>query len=122
MSLCVDVFVRLSDGSSTVLDGVPGVSDSAGSEMTRHTLRWSPGVAELGLDLRLLPTLARADPWVGPEELDGLAVECAAIRGDIAAVAPTTGYGEEYVADRIGNIVAAIERARGVEGGGVVIW
>ncbi|MEV6524799.1 hypothetical protein AB0M43_22845 [Longispora sp. NPDC051575] len=122
MSLCVHVFALLPDGGSAVLDEGPDVPDAAGAERTRHTLWGSSAVADLGLGLRFLPTLAWGDLWVGPDGLDGLAADCAAIRDRLAAVAAATGYTEEFVADRVGNIAAAVDRARGVEGGGVVIW
>jgi len=119
MSLLVNVYLRDDQGRMDFRDGPPG-SDLAGFERLRTDLYGSPSVIALGA--RLLPKLDSDDLYVEtPDELDQLERECALIVAGLAQVAASAGLDPEYVAQRVGNIQAAIERARQA-GGHVVVW
>jgi hypothetical protein len=119
MTLSVDAYVRDPDGRMTFVEG-PAGSDLAGFERTRYDLWGSSCV--VGLGATLLPTLASTNIDAPPSELDDLDRDCVLIADNLAHVATETGFDEDYIAYRLGNIRAAIVRARGVDGGSVVIW
>jgi hypothetical protein len=118
--LSLNVYAYLADESSrmTILEG-PAGRDSAGHERTRKELWGSASVVSLGACL--LPLLATKDLYVSPAELDRLEADCLLVMDNAATVSEATDYGEEYIADRVGNIQAAIARARAANGW-VVIW
>jgi len=119
MTLGVHAYVPEADGRMTFLDG-PAGSDLAGFERTRYDLWGSSCV--VGLGTTLLPTLASTDIYALPSDLDQLDGDCVLVLDNLADVAAETGFDEDYIAVRLGNIRAAIARARGVDGGSVVIW
>jgi hypothetical protein len=119
MSLVVDAYVLGADGRMAFVPG-PAGSDLAGHERTRDELWGSSCVAALGATR--LPTLASTDIYALPPELDELDRDCALILDNLERVAAATGFDEDYISYRLGNIRAAIARARAVDGGSVVIW
>ena len=114
----MDVFVVEQGGRVRVLD-TENDSDLAGVERTRTELWGSSSLRELGA--RFLPSLADQDLWVYPEDLDAFQAECEMVVARLWKIADETGYVEDYVGFRIGNIIQACMRARYV-GGGVVVW
>ncbi|GAA4574810.1 hypothetical protein [Planotetraspora kaengkrachanensis] len=119
MSLTVDVFVILEDGRREVLDVPQDASDLAGHERTRTVVWGSPVVRSLGA--RFLPSLADSDLWLEPDLLDDFAAECAMLLGHLPAIAAETGWRDDYIRHRLGNMTDAVARARSVDGG-IVIW
>ncbi|MGW5782315.1 hypothetical protein, partial [Streptomyces sp. NPDC003863] len=79
------------------------------------------------LGASFFPVLANEDLTVFPDQVAGLLAECAAIRNNLEAVAPSTDPSTshaEYVrriSQRLQNIETAAERAQNI-GGGVLIW
>lgn len=117
LSLKVHAYVPDASGMN-IIDGPPG-RDSAGHEWTRSQLWGSSCVVSLGV--RLLSSLAQRDLYVAHDELDVLEADCLLILRNIRVISEATGYGDEYIADRVGNIQGAIARARSANGC-VVIW
>jgi hypothetical protein len=101
-----------------VLDTPPG-RESAGHERTRVGLWGSPCLVSLCAPL--LPSLAEGGLYVAQLDLDLPEADCVLVMNNLAAISAATDYGDEYIADRVGNIQDAIARARAVDGR-VVIW
>ncbi len=108
-----------------MLDVPADCSNLAGFESWRTSVWGSEAVSSLGATF--LPVLANDDLKVFPDRLANFLAECAVIRSNLEAVAPSTDPSKshaEYVrqiSERLRNIEAAAERAQGV-GGGVLIW
>jgi hypothetical protein len=119
MTLCVDAYVLDGDGHMNILEAPVG-ADLAGHERTRYDLWGSSCVVALGATL--LPTLASTDVYASTSELDELDRDCVLILDNLARVVRETGWDEDYIRYRLGNIRAAVVRARGVDGASVVIW
>ncbi|XVQ09869.1 hypothetical protein ACQP1W_46375 [Spirillospora sp. CA-255316] len=119
MSLSVHAFVMDDGGEMSLLDADEPGSDLAGFESTRGDLWGSEIVRSLGT--RFLPTLDGGDLYVMPEDVDEFLAECELVRANVAAIAATTRYQDDYISRRLGNIIAAAHRAKAVEGG-VLIW
>jgi hypothetical protein len=117
----VDVWVvdEKSASGRRILDVPDGVSDLAGFERTRTTLWGSAAVRALGAEF--LPRLAGDDLWVGVDEVAAFAAECELLLAHLPALCAGCGYGEDYLAFRLSNMVAAARRATAA-GGGVVVW
>lgn len=121
----VHVFVLDEDDETQVLDTPAGCADLAGFESWRTTVWGSAAVRSLGA--RYFPVLASGDLTVPPGEISDFLRECAVIRANLDAVAPSadpTHSHEWYAAtisSRLANIQIAAGRALGV-GGGVLIW
>ncbi|MFD0078142.1 hypothetical protein ACFVIY_37530 [Streptomyces sp. NPDC127166] len=125
MSLSVDVFVVGGNGKIDVLDVPEGCSDLAGFESWRTSVWGSEAVRSLGASF--FPVLANEDLTVFPDHVADLLAECAVIRNNLEAVAPSIDPSKshaEYVrqiSQRLQNIETAAERAQSL-GGGVLIW
>ncbi|MET9919483.1 hypothetical protein ABZZ04_20620 [Streptomyces sp. NPDC006435] len=119
MTLLVHTFVYDEKGDWRLLDDPDDGSDMAGFESSRTKLWGSECARALGA--RFLPRLAGDAMFVEPEEVEHFLAECALLRGNTAALGAHSGYGEDYVVARLGNIERAALRARSV-GGGVLVW
>jgi hypothetical protein len=119
VSLTVDVFVVDETGESVLLDSPSDGSDLAGHERTRTDLWGSDIIRSLGG--RYLPHLAANDLWVRPDSVEGFLAECDLIRVNIRAIAARTGRSEDYISDRLNNMIKAARRASDL-GGGIVVW
>ncbi|MFF3395476.1 hypothetical protein ACFYW1_31650 [Streptomyces sp. NPDC002669] len=119
MTLLVHTFVYDGKGNWQLLDDPDDGGDMAGFESSRTKLWGSERTRALGA--RFLPRLADDDMYVEPEEVEDFLAECELLRGNTAALGAHSGYGEDYVVARLGNIERAALRARAV-GGGVLVW
>ncbi|MFC4502113.1 MULTISPECIES: hypothetical protein [Streptomyces] len=125
MSLCVDVFLRDTNGERRILDVPDGWDDSAGFEVWRTTVWGSEAVRSLGA--RLLPVLADGDLWLEAGEVASLLEEVAVLRTHLELIATRTQHPRgltehrEQLEVRLRIIEAAALRAREL-GGGIVIW
>ncbi|MEV8629269.1 hypothetical protein [Streptomyces sp. NPDC051079] len=121
MSLNVDTYVYEPNGEWTLLDD-PDDDYSrtmAGFERSRSKLWGSEAVRALGA--RFLPRLDGSDLKVEPGDIDAFLAECEALRPHVDHLGEVSGYGNEYVARCLDNIVAASVRAK-AERGGVIVW
>jgi hypothetical protein len=119
MSLLVHTFRYDAAGGHDFLDDPENGADLAGFESTRTRLWGGEGVVALGA--RFFPRLARGDLYVEREDVADFLAECEVLRPHLDDLAVRGGYLPDYVRARFANIVAAAERARGVDGG-IVIW
>ncbi|MFB7454869.1 hypothetical protein [Streptomyces sp. NPDC056194] len=87
MSLSVDVFVVGGNGKIDVLDTPEGCSDLAGFESWRTSVWGSEAVRSLGASF--FPVLANEDLTVFPDHVTDLLAECAVVRNNLEAVAPS---------------------------------
>lgn len=119
VSISVDVYLRNDSGNLVILTTPPEESDLVGHDDTRHTLWGSPTVRALGATV--VVGLSRGDVWVDFGQLDDLVTDCELILKHLTEVAAAAGRGEDYLRFRVGNLLAATERAR-AHRAGVVIW
>ncbi|MDO0911476.1 hypothetical protein QQM39_11610 [Streptomyces sp. DT2A-34] len=125
MSLCVDVFVRDTNGEWQVLDVPEGCNDSAGFESWRETVWGSETVRSLGA--RFMPVLAVSNLFVEADTVAEFLDEVALLRANIELIATTTRRPRELAEHRSGierrldNIEATALRAREI-GAGVLVW
>lgn len=119
VSISVDVYLRNDSGNLVILTTPPEESDLVGHDDTRHTLWGSPAVRALGATV--VVGLAQGDVWVDFGRLDELVADCELIGKHLADVAAAAGRSEDYLRFRVGNLLAAAERAR-AHRAGVVIW
>ena len=119
MSLLVHTYTRGPAGEMVFADGPPG-TEVVGPSSARAGIYGSACVVALGA--RMLPSLLAGDVYAETAaELDALEADCRLILDNLTHVATSVGRDPDFIADRIGNIAAAIARAR-VANGGVVIW
>ncbi|MER7723245.1 hypothetical protein [Streptomyces sp. NPDC096323] len=119
MTLLVHTYVRGRSGKDHFLEDPEHGLTLAGFESSRTKLWGSQPVRDLGA--RFFPELASGNLTVEPEDVPAFLAECALLGGHITELAAHSGYFEQYVADRLANIVAAAERALDVDGG-VIVW
>ncbi|MET9659200.1 hypothetical protein [Streptomyces sp. NPDC006510] len=119
MTLLVHTFVYDEPEKWRLLDDPDDGSDMAGFESSRTKLWGSEHARAIGA--RFFPELAAGDLYVQPEDVEDFLAECELLRRHTAQLGAHSGYGEDYVADRLANITRAALRARSV-GGGVLVW
>ncbi|MGW2177748.1 hypothetical protein ACWCXX_06545 [Streptomyces sp. NPDC001732] len=119
MTLLVHTFVYDEKGDWRLLDDPDDGGDMAGFESSRTKLWGSECARALGA--RFLPRLADENMFVEPGEVEDFLAECELLHGNTAVLGAHSGYGEDYVVARLGNINRAALRARAV-GGGVLVW
>ena len=121
MTLTVDVWIVDDEhpGGTRILAVPEGVSDLAGFERTRSELWGLAAVRSLGA--AFLPQLADSDLWVGIDEVEAFAAECAVLLANLPVIAAASGWGEDFIKFRLTNMADAARRARQA-GGGVVVW
>ena len=120
MSLIVNVYQRGEDGAIILLDSPNHSEELAGVEVCRQQLWGAASTRSLGLTL--LPSLAESDLYAEGDDLTQLGQEAQTILENVAFLARETGYGDEYIAFRTRNILSAVERAKQVAQGGVVVF
>jgi hypothetical protein len=66
-----------------------------------------------------LPRLADTDLWIEGEELPAFVAEVSALLADVEAFASEVNVAADYLAERLGNFLAAAERATQLHG---AVW
>lgn len=118
MSMLVTVYGFDENGQEFCVELERG-KELAGFESSRNKLYGSDLAESLGLTL--LPQLKKNDLWIPFEQLDDLKGELELILENVADFSKVSGYDQEYIEARVGNILDAIDLAKKVNGK-VVVW
>lgn len=117
MSLSVFPYRRTGPGTLEYLEveATAGNPSLFGFERCRTSLWGAPCVEELGAVL--LPRLAKRDIYAEGPDLEVLRKEAEHLLANRSSIAAATGYAEDFIEFRLGNLLLAIQLAASVEGG-----
>ena len=126
MTLTVSVYRKTASGELHDVELQPGPAGGEpslfGFERCRTTLWGASFTRDLGL--ALLPGLAEGNIYATGEALPRLRQEAEFLLQRRAELEHATGYREDYIEFRLGNLLRAIAQAEAIEGGEgwVYVW